>query len=135
LAIFPSLGLGRLLLYHGYQGKGRRKGVLSFCEHFGISEESAPHRVPSSLLIASAYWRDIAENIPMVDAIVRIIIEITIRWISLLQQCNISSNIFDFDGNTAVISLGTSFHFIYVITLAYFIYYKTVKAICRYYQS
>jgi hypothetical protein len=25
------------------QGKGRRKGVLYFCEHFGVSEESAPH--------------------------------------------------------------------------------------------
>jgi hypothetical protein len=69
------------------QGKGRRKGVLSFCEHFGTSEESAPHWVLLSLLIASAYWKDIAPvNIPMVDAIVRIIIEITIRWISLLQQ-------------------------------------------------
>jgi hypothetical protein len=40
-----------------------------------------------SLLIASACWKDIAAvNIPMVDAIVRIIIEITIRWISLLQK-------------------------------------------------
>jgi hypothetical protein len=66
------------------QGKGRRKGVLSFCEHFGASEESTPL---VSLLIASAYCKDIAAvNIPMVDAIVRIIIEITIRWISLLQQ-------------------------------------------------
>jgi len=69
------------------QGKGRRNGVLSFSEHFGASEESATHRVLLSLLIASAYWKDIAAvNIPMVDAIVRIIIDITIRWISLLQQ-------------------------------------------------
>jgi hypothetical protein len=25
------------------QGKGRRKGVLSFCKHFEAYEESAPH--------------------------------------------------------------------------------------------
>jgi len=70
------------------QGKGRRKGVLSFCKHFEAYEESATHRALLSLLIASAYWKDItAANIPMIDTIVSsTIIEITIRWISLLQK-------------------------------------------------